>query len=218
MQVAESSKWTHWSVGASGSAFVLLFLLATFAGGSELGGPDAPAGVIARDMTDRISGLPLNAALVGLSAVAGYLFIGGLHRTLSERSRSSAVWSALVGGVAMVTMVLATSTSAQAAILVDSLASDPQVAKTLWLLEHGSWALIGPPQMAFILGVSIVAIQEGYPSRWIGHTGLLVTVGLAANLVLGLGGLAGLGLLWVLALGLVMLFQPLPDMSSGPRG
>jgi hypothetical protein len=97
----------------------------------------------------------------------------------------------------MVTMVLATSTFAQTAIVVESLAMDPQVAKTLWLIEHGSWALIGPPQIAFILGVSVVAIVERYPARWYGYSGVVVALGLVANMMWGLGGLAGLGLLWV---------------------
>jgi len=53
-------------------------------------------------------------------------FIGDVHRRLSARSDSAP------------TMVLATSAFAQAALIVESLALDPQVAKTLWLIEHGS--------------------------------------------------------------------------------
>ena len=105
----------------------------------------------------------------------------------------------------MVTMVLATSAFAQAAIVVESLADDPQVAKTLWLIEHGSWALIGPPTIAFIVGVSVIAVGEGAPPRWLGFTGIVVAVGLAANLMWGLGSIAGLGLLWVLGLAVTLL-------------
>ncbi len=193
---------------AAGVAFVLLFLASTFVGGSEFGGPDQPAEAIARDLThNRMDGLRISAALVGLSAVAGYWFIGDLHRRISAASNSTATWVTLGGGIAMVTMVLATSTFAHAAIVVDSLAMDPQVAKTLWLIEHGSWALIGPPQIAFIAGVSVIAIREGTAARWYGFTGIVVAIGLVANTVLALGGLAGLGLLWVLGLAALLLVR-----------
>lgn len=81
------------------------------------------------------------------------------------------------------------------------------MAKTLWLIEHGFWALIGPPQTAFILGVSVVAINEGYPPRWYGYSGIVVAIGLAANIIRGLGGLTGLGLLWVLGLAGILSFR-----------
>lgn len=200
-----SSRWSQWTVGATGIAFVVLFLVSTFIGGSDLGGPDQPAEVIARDMSEnRLEGLRLSAGLIGLSAVAGYWFVGGLYQRLSMRSSAAALWVVLTGGIAMVTMVLATSAFAQAAIVVDSLAADPQVAKTLWLVEHGSWALIGPPQTAFILAVSVIAIKEGDPPRWYGYSGIVVAIGLIANMVLGLGGIAGLGLLWVLGLAAIL--------------
>ena len=216
MQVATSSRWGHRSVGAAGAVFVLSFLVATFVGASELGGPDETAETIARDMSGRLDDLGANAALVGLSVVAGYWFVGALHRELSGRSASPAVWVAFAGGLGMVTMVLATSAFAQAAILVESLASDPQVAKTLWLVEHGSWALIGPPQIAFVIGVSTLAIVEGYPARWLGYSGVLVASGLVFNMAWGLGGLAALGLLWVLGLALVLSFSVPEQHLSAP--
>lgn len=187
---------------------MVLFLASTFVGGSTLGGPDQSAEVIARDLSEnRLDDLRVSAGLIGLSAIAGYWFVGGLCRRLSARSSSSAVWVVLAGGTAMVTMVLATSAFAHAAIVVDTLASDPQVAKTLWLIEHGSWAMMGPPQAAFIVGVSVIAVETGDPSRWYGYSGFVVAVGLVANLLLGLGGLAGLALLWVLGLAVVLLVR-----------
>jgi hypothetical protein len=199
-------------VGAAGIVFVVLFLASTFVGGSDLGGPDQPADVIARDLSEnRLDGLQFSAGLIGLSAVAGYWFVGGLCRRLWARSSSGAVWVVLAGGIAMVTMVLATSAFAQAAIVVETLADDPQVAKTLWLIEHGSWAMIGPPQTAFVLAVSIIAIESGDPPRWYGYSGIVVAIALIANLLLGLGGLAALALLWVLGLAAVLLLrQPEP--------
>ncbi|MDX1450710.1 MAG: hypothetical protein R3246_16800, partial [Acidimicrobiia bacterium] len=205
---SHSSKQSHRDVGVAGIAFVVLFLASTFVGGSDLGGPDQPAEVVAQDLSEnRLDALPVSAGLIGLSAIAGYWFVGGLCGRLSTRSSSSAVWVVLTGGIAMVTMVLATSAFAQAAIVVDTLASDPQVAKTLWLIEHGSWAMIGPPQTAFILGVSIIAIETGDPPRWYGYSGIIVALGLVANLLLGLGGLAALALRWVLGLAGVLLFR-----------
>lgn len=201
MAVSAISDRGRLGVAASGVAFVGLFLAATFFGASELGGPDQPATTIARDLSEhRIDGLRLGAALVGLSAVAGYWFVAGLYRRLSASRASVAPVVVLVGGIGMVTMVLATSASAQAVLVVDSLVQDPQVAKTLWLIEHGSWALMGPPQIAFILGVSVVALTDRDPARWVGVSGVVVAVGLAANMAWGLGSVAGIGLLWVLVL------------------
>ena len=206
--LSDSSRWSRWDVGVAGIAFVVLFLASTFVGGSDLGGPDQPAEVIAQDLSEnRLDVLQFSAGLIGLSAIAGYWFIGGLCRRLSTRSSSGAGWVVLAGGIAMVTMVLATSAFAQAAIVVETLADDPQVAKTLWLIEHGSWAMIGPPQTAFILAVSLIAIETGDPPRWYGYSGIVVGIALIANLLLGLGGLAALALLWVLGLAAVLLLQ-----------
>lgn len=208
MSFVDSVRRSHRWVGVAGVAFVVLFFASTFVGGSDLGGPDQPAGTIARDFSEnRLDGLRTSAALVGMSAIAGYCFVGGVCRRLSTSS-SSALWIAFGGGVAMVTMVLATSAFAQAAIVVDSLAGDPQVAKTLWLTEHGSWALIGAPQTAFIVGVSVIAISERSLLRWYGFTGLVVAVGLVANMAWGLGSLAGLGLLWVLGFAIILIAHP----------
>lgn len=215
MRFGGSARWSQWSVGVAGVLFVVLFLASTFVGASDLGGPEQPAETIARDMSrNRLHSLRGGAGLVGLSAVAGYWFVGGLLHRLAARSSSFARWVVLGAGIAMVTMVLATSTFAQAAIVADSLAGDPQVAKTLWLIEHGSWALIGPPQTAFIVAVSAIAISNGVPPRWLGYTGIAVAIGLTANLMWGLGSLSGLGLLWVLGLAATLLrTQPEPESA-----
>lgn len=82
---------------------------------------------------------------------------------------------------------------------------------------HGSWALIGPPQIAFILGVSSVAVRTGHLPRWIGYSGGAVVVGLVVNTTLALGGLAGLGLLWVLGLaGWFLVFDRIVDGVDRP--
>lgn len=208
MMSVDSVRGSHRWVGVAGLAFVSLFLASAFIGVSELGGPDQPAETIARDFSEnRLDRLGMSAAFVGLSAVAGYLFVGGLSRRLAAESSSAAPWIVSGAGVAMVTMVLVTSLFAQAAAMVESLAGDPQVAKTLWLMEHGSWALIGPPQIAFILAVSVMAIGEAELPRWYGYFGIVVAVGLVANLVWGLGSLTGAGLLWVLGLAAIVLAQ-----------
>lgn len=208
----------QWVVGVAGIAFVGLFLISTFFGASDLGGPDKPAETIARDMSaSRLDGLRVAAGLIGLSAIAGYWFVGGLHRRLASRSSPSAPWVVLGAGIAMVTMVLATSAFAQAVIVVESLDRDPQVAKTLWLMEHGSWALIGPPQTAFILGVSAITISGGGLVRWYGYSGFVVAIALVGNMMWGLGSLAGLGLLWVLGLAVVLLLErpePAPQLND----
>jgi hypothetical protein len=187
--------------GLSGVAFVALFMGSTFLGGSDLGGPDQPSGVIARDLLEnRHGGLRPSIVLVGLAALAGTWFVGDLHRRLLSVSRSTATWVAFGGGLLTVVFVLATSLFPEAAITAESLIEDPQVAKTLWLLEHASWAMIGPPLAAFVLGVSLVSLDQGTPPRWVGWSGLVLVAALAVNLLLGLGGLSVIGFLWVLAL------------------
>ena len=116
----------------------------------------------------------MSSALVGVAALAGYAFVAGLARGAESGSASAAPRVVFGAGIAMVTMVLATSLFAHAAVMLETLNADPQVAKTLWLIEHGSWALIAPPQIAFILGVSAVSLRESRFPRWFGLTGLPV--------------------------------------------
>ena len=115
-------------------------------------------------------------------------------------------------------MVLATSLFAQAAVVVERLTGDPQVARAPWLIEHGSWALIGPPQIAFILAVSVMAIGKGELPRWFGLAGFPVAGGLSANMAWGLGSLAGVGLLWVFGLAAIVLVQRPGRARSGESG
>lgn len=201
-----SERW----LGAAGVVFVVLFLASASLGASDLGGPEQVADVVARDFTqNRLGKLRLAAALVGISAIAGYGFVGGLGRKLASSSPSATPWVVFGAGLGMITMTLATSLFAQAAVMVESLNADPQVAKTLWLIEHGSWALIAPPQIAFILAVSSLALREGLFPRWFGLSGPPVAAGLLANMAWGTGSLAGAGLLWVLGLGVIVLVRPL---------
>jgi hypothetical protein len=195
--------------GFAGVAFVALFMTSVFFGGSDLGGPDQSSEVIAQDLFDnRYGGLRPNIALVGLASFAGIWFVADVHRRLLSISRSAASWAALGGGLMTVVFILATSLFLEAAITAESLVEDPQVAKTLWLLEHASWALLGPPLAAFAFGVSIVSLGHGTPPRWIGLSGLVLVAALALNLLLGLGGLAVVGLLWVLGLAAANTIRP----------
>jgi hypothetical protein len=59
--------------------------------------------------------------------------------------------AAFGGGVAMVTLLLAGSAIRSAAV-VGSLAGDPQVAKTLRVLEEGFSVWFGAPLIVFMLG------------------------------------------------------------------
>jgi hypothetical protein len=110
----------------------------------------------------------------------------------------------------MVTLFLAGSAITSAAVTVDSLAGDPQVAKTLWLLEQGFSGVIGPALIVFMLGVSIASINRGDPPRWLGWSGVVAAVVLVVNSVLGTASLAILVFLWVLALAVTMTIRPQP--------
>jgi hypothetical protein len=193
--------------GAAGMAFVALFLASPFFGGSTFDGPDQTGEAIARDLAEnRFDGLGLNIALIGLAAVAGFWFVAALHRRLHGQHASTAASAVLVGGMATVMGVLIGSGVVEAATTVDSLVGDPQVAKTLWLLEQGFFsALIAPPMIAFAIGVGVHAIRHRSLPRWVGWTGLLTAVGLTVNIALGLGGLAAAaGFIWVLAVAFVL--------------
>ncbi|NNC74922.1 MAG: hypothetical protein HKN93_05350, partial [Acidimicrobiia bacterium] len=139
------------------------------------------------------------------ASVAGLFFVGGLHQRLAGQVSSAGAWAALAGGIGTVIAVLAGSAIMEAAATVDSLAGDPQVAKALWLLEHGFFnALVGPPLIVFTLGISTVAIKHGDPPRWVGWMGVVSAAGLTLNIALGLGSLAVVGFVWVLVLAIVV--------------
>jgi hypothetical protein len=70
--------------------------------------------------------------------------------------------------------------------------------------------LIGPPLIVFTLGVSVLAIKHGDPPRWLGWSGIVVSVGSVVNTALSLGSLAILGFIWVLALAVVVTVRPTP--------
>ncbi len=144
-----------------------------------------------------------------LTAIAGFWFVGSLHLRLTARGPATAAWAAFGGGVAMVTLLLAGSAIRSAAV-VGSLAGDPQVAKTLWVLEQGFSVWFGAPLIVFMLGVSIVSIKQGDPPRWLGWSGLVATVVLAVNSVLATASLAILVFIWVLVLTVTMTIRPEP--------
>jgi hypothetical protein len=115
----------------------------------------------------------------------------------------------------MVTLFLAGSAIASAAVTVGSLASDPQVAKTLWLLQEGFSDVIGAPLIVFMLGVSIVSINRGDPPRWLGWLGLVATVVLVVNSALETASLAILVFVWVLTLAVTTTIRPQPRKEPG---
>ena len=114
----------------------------------------------------------------------------------------------------MVTLFLAGSAITSAAVAVASLSSDPQVAKALWLLEQGFSNVIGPALIVFMLGVSISSMNRGDPPRWLGYSGVVASVVLVVNSVVGSFNLAVLVLLWVLALAINMTIRPQPRQES----
>ena len=197
------------SGGVAGIAFVtLIFASWVTAASDAFEGIDQSAEAIARDLANR--SLEASITLAALAAVAGFWFVGSLHLRLTAHGPSAAAWAAFGGGLAMVTLFLAGSAITSAAVSVASLSSDPQVAKTLWLLEHGFSNVIGPALIVFILGVSISSMNRGDPPRWLGYSGIVASVVLVVNTVVGSFNLALLVLLWVLALAINMTIRPQP--------
>jgi hypothetical protein len=212
----DSARRGDWLGGGAGIVFVVLFLASPFFGGSSFSGPDQTGRAIAQDLVDnRFEGLSVSIALVSLAAVAGYWFVGAVHQRLNAREPCTAGWVALGGGVATVTTVLMGAGVLGAATTVDSLVGDPQVAKTLWLLELGFFnTLIGPPLIAFIVGISVHAMQHRSLPRWVSWTGLATAAGLAVNVGLGLGGLAAaIGFIWMTVVAVVIGIGPPPAES-----
>ena len=201
--------WSGRSGGMAGIAFVLLIIASWVVDQTGFEGSDQTAQVITRELANRVGGLETSIALVGLAAIAGFWFVGSLHLRLTARGPSAAAWAAFGGGVAMVTLLLAGSAIASAA-LVGSLAGDPQVAKTLWVLQEGFSDVVGAPLVVFMLGVSIVSIKRGDPPRWLGWSGVVATVVFIANFALGTASLAILTLVWVLVLAVTMAIRPRP--------
>jgi hypothetical protein len=196
----------------AGIAFVTLIIASWVTAASEFEDVDQSAELIARDLANR-DGLETSIALAGLAVIAGFWFFGSLHLRLTARGLSAAAWAAFGGGVGMVTLFLAGS-AIKSAALVGSLAGDPQVAKTLWLLEQGFSDVIGPALIVFMLGVSIASINRGDPPRWLGYSGVVASVVLVVNSVLGTFSLAILVFLWVLALAVTMTIRPQPRQET----
>jgi hypothetical protein len=195
--------------GIAGIAFVtLIFASWVTAASDAFEGIDQSAEAIVRDLANR--SLEASITLAALAAIAGFWFVGSLHLRLTARGPSTAAWAAFGGGLAMVTLFLAGSAITSAAVSVASLNSDPQVAKTLWLLEHGFSNVIGPALIVFILGVSISSLNRSDPPRWLGYSGVVASVVLVVNTVVGSFNLALLVLLWVLALAINMTIRPQP--------
>jgi hypothetical protein len=201
--------WSERTGGMAGIAFVSLIIASWFVDTTGFEDADQTADVIAGDLVNRVDGLETETALVGLAAIAGFWFVGSLHTRLTARGPSTAAWAVFGGGVAMLTLILAGSAISSAA-LVGSLAADPQVAKTLWVLEEGFSVWIGAPMIVLMLGVSIISIKHGDPPRWLGWSGLAATVVLLVNSVLETASLAILVLIWVLALAVTMTIRPQP--------
>ena len=203
-------RWRDRTGGMAGVAFVALYLASWIAAQTEFESNAQHAEVIVRDLANRVDDIETSIALAGLAVVAGFWFVGSLHLRLTARGSSAAAWAAFGGGVAMVTLVLAGS-AITSAVIVGSLASDPQVAKTLWLLQEGFSDVIGPALIVFILGVSIVSIDRGDPPRWLGWSGVAATGILLVNTVSeSRVSLALLVFLWVLALAVTMTVRPQP--------
>ena len=198
----------------AGIAFVSLIIASWVVDQTGFEDADQTAEVIVRDLANRVGGIETSIALVGLAAIAGFWFVGSLHLRLTARGPSAAAWAAFGGGVAMVTLFLAGSAIRSATITVGSLAGDPQVAKTLWLLEEGFSDVIGPTLIVFMLGVSIVSIGRGDPPRWLGWSGVVATVVLVVNSALGTASLAILVFLWVLSLAVTMTIRPQPRLET----
>ncbi len=208
--------------GLTGIAFVCLFVGSGFVGASELSGVDQTGEAIAQDLPDhRHDGLQASVFLLSLAAISGFWFLGFLHQRLQANARSPEVWAALAGGLGVIFIVMTLGVILAAALAVDSLTNDPDTAKTLWLLEQGTWMLMSPGLATFTLGISISAIRHGDPPRWFGWAGLLVTVALTMNTWLGMGSPIVLGFFWVLVLAVLLTTRlptfedSLPDHETG---
>jgi len=197
----------------AGIAFVTLIIASWVTAASEFEGVDQSAEAIARDLANR-DGLETSIALTGLAVIAGFWFVGSLHLRLTARGPSAAAWAAFGGGLAMVTLFLAGSAITSAAVTVASLRGDPQVAKALWLLEQGFSGVTGPALIVFMLGVSIASKSRGDLPRWLGYSGVVASVVVVVNSVLGSFNLAILVLLWVLALAVTMTIRPRPRQET----
>jgi hypothetical protein len=91
--------WAGRSGGLAGIAFVLLIVASWFADTTGFKDSDQTAGVITRDLANRVGGLETSIGLVGLAAVAGFWFVGSLHLRLTGQGPSTAAWAAFGGGV-----------------------------------------------------------------------------------------------------------------------
>lgn len=211
--MTQAVRWNHRTGGIAGIVFVVLTVVSWIVDQTEFDDADQTAGVIVRDLVNRVDGIEASILLVALASMAGFWFLASTHLRLTAGRPEFASWAAFGGGLAMVTLLLAGSAIKSAAV-VGSLSNDPQVAKTLWVLEEGFSDASGPAMIVFMLGVSIVSINRGDPPRWLGWSGIGAAILLVVNSALEMASLAVLSLLWVLVLAVTFTMRSTPSIEE----
>ncbi len=139
------------------------------------------------------------------------VFLGRLHGAVSEGLGAGSWWPSvvLVGGGALVAVLLAEAGIALAGTEFAAYATDFQVAKTFLVLGWGSAALVAPCLSAILLAGSVAALTSSGLPTWLGWAGAVLFAVAVLLLLLNMAGMATApGMLWLFAAAIVLLFTP----------
>lgn len=207
--------------GIGGILFVVLFSR------SYLTPPDAPVPTsrpedVVGYFTDRQDGILLFNGLLLIFAAFFFLwFVGMLHGVLRSAEGEGGGFSsvALAGGLVFITLALAGAAVeiVYPATLArfENFAPDAQLGFLSLVLSGWMYrfALVG--MSVLIAATSVVVLQTGVMPRWMALAGFVAALFALLRFLIPLGGI--LGLLWVLAVSVLLLAGLAGFSSRGPR-
>jgi hypothetical protein len=189
--------------GWAGVGFVLLLVASWFTAPSGFEAVEQSGESIALDFSARADMFALRTALLFVSTFLGFWFVGDVHTRM--RGLRSVASTALIAGGVMIGILIVEMGLETAAYALPSLEADPDVAKTLFLIEWSFSGAIVPAMAAFMSAVIVASLRSDVFPSWLGWTGIGAMAILAVNVALQTASLAIVAFIWVLALALTML-------------
>ena len=180
-----------------------------------------PPGEFARVFAETRQGTWLAANLTLLGTFFLFGFVGYLRRELQKAEGEGGWLSSVAYGGGLVTgaVALVGVTLDIAMVTVADDAVNPEVARTLFVLQYNFDFAFAAPMAALVAATSVVIIRFGWlpwPIGWLG-LGLLVVVVALAPYALGLA--VGVGFMWTLLVAVFMLWRSVREITrAGSRG
>lgn len=186
------------SPALSGVVLFGLLVAALFAGASTLTTTDVTGATAIRDWGERHDQLGLRLALLEAAAFVGLVFAAVLKVRIERWGAATEALWAFAGAVLLVGLLAAHGTVVAAVLAADDLSGDPQVAKTLLLLDGAFGVGMGAAFVSIVAGLSIAAHRNRMLPRWVTMLGLATLGVFVINAaVWQTASMSILGLLWL---------------------